>query len=47
MLPQEITLWQQLLKEKPDWFAPVELAATHALFALTMNDNGEVPYADG
>ena len=46
MLPQEITLWQQLLKEQPGWFMPVELTATHALFALTMNDNAEVPYAD-
>ena len=47
MLPQEMTLWQLLLKEKPEWFDPMELGATHALFDLTLNDFGEVRHADG
>ena len=47
VLPQESALWQMLLKEKPEWFKPVEMNATHALFDLTMNDDGEVLDADG
>lgn len=40
-LPQEQQLWQQLLREKSNWFSPIELPATHKLFDLTMDISGE------
>ena len=45
-LPQEQQLWQQLLREKSNWFSPIELPTTHALFDLTMDNSREENHAE-
>ena len=40
-LPLEADVWHELLHDRPDWFAPVELPARRALLDLTMMSREE------